>query len=82
MAITRVQETAHFHFRAGHYPTEIWEGYRAHMELLTSSPYFDPWWQLRSRMFNEAFQRYVDDVRANRETLGLDIVHTLNPTEA
>ncbi len=79
-AITRVQETAHYHFRQGHYPAEIWEGYRGHMEMLAYSPFFDSWWEVRKPMFNLAFRSYVDDVRAKRANI--DLAHILDPVTA
>ena len=65
--VIRIQETAHYHFRQGHYPLEIWEGYRGHLQVLASSHLFDAWWTVRRDMFNPAFRAYVDEVRQNEK---------------
>ena len=75
-ALFRIQEIAHYHFRQGHYPPEIWEGHRGHLKVMVSSPFFESWWEMRSSMFNVAFCKYVDQVRASDK---LDLARIVDP---
>jgi hypothetical protein len=65
-------ETIHFHYDYGLLDLELWAGWRELLRHYITSPGMAHYWQLRSDLFSERFQKFVREIEqpAKRFTVG------------